>query len=178
MALTVVFETHSTTEDNERGRATGWLGGRLSATGRDQARALGDRRRDDGIDAVASSDLARARETVEVAFGADAFPVLFDWRLRECDYGALNGAARELVLADRTAHLTAPYPSGESWRDAVARVGRCLTDLRERFEGRRVLVVGHVATYWGLEHWVGEVPLEVLAGRSFDWQPGWEYVLS
>ncbi|SRR5579871_1435932 len=178
MALTVVFETHSTTEDNERGLATGWLGGRLSAAGHAQARSLGDRRRDDGIHAVVCSDLARARETVEVALGADAIPVLFDWRLRECDFGALNGAARELVHADRAAHLAVPYPGGESWRDAVARVGRCLADLRERYEGCRVLVVGHVATYWGLEHWVHEVPLEVLAGRPFEWQPGWEYTLS
>ena len=68
MSVEIVFETHSTTEDNEAGRATGWLGGRLSAAGRRQAAELGERRRDDGITAVFSSDLARARETVELAF--------------------------------------------------------------------------------------------------------------
>ena len=30
----VVFETHATAEDNEAGRATGWLPGRLPAAGR------------------------------------------------------------------------------------------------------------------------------------------------
>ena len=30
MAIELVFETHSITEDNELGRATGWLPGRLS----------------------------------------------------------------------------------------------------------------------------------------------------
>jgi hypothetical protein len=33
MPVAVVFETHSTSEDNEAGFATGRLGGRLSAQG-------------------------------------------------------------------------------------------------------------------------------------------------
>ena len=65
--IELVFETHATTEDNERGRATGWRPGRLAAQGR--VRDLGLRRRDDGMAAVFSSDLARAAETVSVAFG-------------------------------------------------------------------------------------------------------------
>src|SRR5215472_8759123 len=91
MPIQIVFETHSTTEDNEQGRATGWLPGRLSARGRRQARELGLRRRDDGIAAVFSSDLRRAAETASLAFEDSAVPVLLDWRLRECDYGQRNG---------------------------------------------------------------------------------------
>ena len=48
MAIEPVFETHSTTVDNEEGRATGWLPGRLSARGRTQAQALGRRRTSSG----------------------------------------------------------------------------------------------------------------------------------
>ena len=69
MAIELVFETHSTTEDNEQGRATGWLPGQLSERGRAQAQQLGRRRTDDGITAVFSSDLARAAQTASVAFG-------------------------------------------------------------------------------------------------------------
>jgi broad specificity phosphatase PhoE len=58
MPTTVVFETHSITEDNERGVATGWLPGRLSARGRGLAVELGERRRTDGLAAVVASDLA------------------------------------------------------------------------------------------------------------------------
>ncbi|HEX4526496.1 MAG TPA: phosphoglycerate mutase family protein, partial [Gaiellaceae bacterium] len=63
MTITVIFETHSTSVDNERGIATGWNQGELSETGRTQARELGDRRRDDGIAIVFTSDLRRAVET-------------------------------------------------------------------------------------------------------------------
>ena len=66
--IEIVFETHSTTEDNEMGRATGWLPGRLSALGRQQAAELGRRRGGDRLAAVFSSDLARSVETVEIAF--------------------------------------------------------------------------------------------------------------
>jgi bisphosphoglycerate-dependent phosphoglycerate mutase len=67
VAIELVFETHSTTVDNEEGRATGWLPGQLSARGRTQAQQLGRRRMSDGIAAVFSSDLARAAETATVA---------------------------------------------------------------------------------------------------------------
>ncbi|HEY6277240.1 MAG TPA: histidine phosphatase family protein [Streptosporangiaceae bacterium] len=177
MAIEVVFETHSTSEDNERGRATGWLPGRLSAAGREQARALGQRRRDDGIAAVFTSDLGRAVETVAIAFAGAATPVLHDWRLRECDYGERNGAAADWLHTTREQYLDIPYPAGESWRQAVARVGRFLADLPLRWEGRRLLVVGHVATRWGLDHAINSVPLETLAAADFGWQPGWEYRL-
>ena len=72
MAIELVFEAHSTTTDNEQGRATGWLPGQLSEQGRVQARQLGQRRRDDGITAVFSSDLTRAAQTASAAFGASS----------------------------------------------------------------------------------------------------------
>ena len=177
MVVQIVFETHSTTEDNEAGVATGWLPGRLSALGRRQAAELGERRRNDGLDAVFSSDLARAIETVDLAFAGCDIPVLLDWRLRECDYGELNGMPRGHVHADRLARQTTPFPGGESWEQAVARVGRFLADLLPRWDGARVLLVGHVATQIGLDYHLGGVAVsEALAG-DFRWQPGWEYLL-
>jgi len=168
----VVFETHATSEDNERGIATGWLGGALSAAGREQARELGARRRDDGLDAVYASDLNRAVETARIAFGDDA-AVMLDWRLRECDYGDWNGMPRERLEAERVGRIDEPWPGGESWTTAVDRVDAFLDELR----GGRVLVIGHVATRWALERRVCGRPLEELAAEEFVWEPGWEYEL-
>jgi 2,3-bisphosphoglycerate-dependent phosphoglycerate mutase len=80
--------------------------------------------------------------------------------------------------ADRREHLDQPYPGGESWRQAIARVGRFLGDLPMRWDGRRVLVIGHVATRWGLDHFIGGVLLEDLIEQDFAWQEGWEYQVS
>ncbi len=177
MAIDVVFETHSTTVDNEEGRATGWLPGELSARGRAQAAELGRRRRTDGLAAVFCSDLARATQTAAVAFGGSGLPVLYDWRLRECDYGHSNGMPTSELHRGRREHLDQPYPDGESWRQAASRVGRFLHDLPLRWDNKRVLLIGHVATGWGLEHLVNGVPLEDLIEEPFGWRPGWEYRL-
>ena len=175
MAIELVFETHATTVDNEQGRATGWLPGRLSEPGRVQARQLGRRRRDDAISAVFSSDLARAAETASIAFGGSAIPVLYDWRLRECDYGRRSGMPVTELRAGRREHVDRPYPGGESWRQAIGRIGRFLGDLPLRWHGQRVLVIGHVATRWGLDHFIGGASLEDLIDQDFAWQQGWEY---
>jgi broad specificity phosphatase PhoE len=177
VAIDLVFESHSTTVDNEQGRATGWLPGELSGRGRVQARNLGSRRRDDGIAAVFSSDLNRAVETVSIAFGGSGVPVLYDWRLRECDYGQYNGMPTGELHRGRREHLNQPYPDGESWRQAVARVGRFLGDLPLRWDGHRILVVGHVATWWGLDHFIGGATLEDLAVQEIGWREGREYRL-
>ena len=176
MAVKIVFETHSTTEDNEAGRATGWNPGRLAASGRGNAEALGRRRRADGLDVVLISDLARAEETAAIAFEGCDVRILKDWRLRECDYGALNGAPVEQVH-DRAAFLHSPYPGGESWSDATARVAGVLPDIAARWDGGRVLIIGHVATRWGLEIALTGARLEELAVADFAWQEGWEYRL-
>jgi broad specificity phosphatase PhoE len=75
MSVSLVYETHSLSERNEVGIATGWLDGRLSDEGRRQAAKLGERRRQDGIVAVYSSDLGRAVETARIAFGAAGSPL-------------------------------------------------------------------------------------------------------
>ena len=175
--MAVVFETHSTSEDNEAGFATGWYGGRLSHAGREQAAKLGTRRRQDGIDVVFTSDLNRAVETAQIAFGTAEVPVLLDWRLRECNYGLLNGMPRTQLDAERSSRLDRPFPGGESWREAVQRVAWFLDRLKDERDGQRVLVIGHVATRWALDHHVGGRALEELLSEPFQWQEGWEYTL-
>jgi broad specificity phosphatase PhoE len=176
VSIEVVFETHATSEDNEAGLATGGLPGKLSAAGREQARELGERRRDDGIAVVFTSDLGRAVETAEIAFAGSSLRVVQDARLRECDYGELNGTAAP-TIHNRAEHVDVPYPDGESWRQAVDRVAGFLDELRRERDGERVLVIDHTATRLRLELVASGRKLEELVGAPFEWQPGWEYVL-
>jgi 2,3-bisphosphoglycerate-dependent phosphoglycerate mutase len=103
--------------------------------------------------------------------------VLYDWRLRECDYGQRNGMSAAELHVSRHEFLDRPYPGGESWRQAVARVKSFLADLPLRWTGQRVLVIGHVATRWGLDHYIGGTALEDLVVQGFAWQEGWEYLI-
>jgi broad specificity phosphatase PhoE len=171
----LVYETHSTSVDNERGVATGWLPGELSELGREQAQALGDRRRDDCIAAVYASDLRRAVETAEIAFGGSGIRVLHDARLRECDYGRLNGASVEQVTAVRRQHVDVPFPGGESYRQVVDRTRAFLDEVVARHDGEQIVVIAHSANRWALDHLVNGEPLEELVRAPFAWEPGWIY---
>lgn len=177
MSIQIIFETHSVSEDNEHRIASGWHHSRLSENGRLLAKELGERRCNDGIQAVFTSDLRRALETAEIALGDTSIPILHDWRLRECDYGEQNGMPSAELHRTRRQHLDEPYPAGESWRQAVQRVGHFLNDLHLRWEGSRLLVIGHLATRWAFEHYLNGVSLEYLAESEFNWCPGWEYLM-
>jgi broad specificity phosphatase PhoE len=177
VSIGIVFETHSTSVDNELGRAAGWSASELSELGRTQAVELGRRRRTDGLSAVFSSDLVRAAQTAAIAFDGSPIPILHDWRLRECDYGQHTGRPADEARAVRSEYLDRPYPGGESWRQATDRIGWFLRDLPPRWNGQRVLVIGHIATRWGLEHIINGIPLEQLATEAFTWRDGWTYRL-
>lgn len=177
MGTQIVFETHSWSEDNDHGIATGWRNGRLAARGRELAAELGARRQDDSIQAVFTSDLGRAVETATIAFAHTAIPILHDWRLRECDYGEWNGRPAAELHRERQRYLDTAYPGGESWRQAIQRVARFLPDLALRWDGARVLVIGHVATRWAFDHGLNGEPLETLIASDFAWREGWEYWL-
>jgi broad specificity phosphatase PhoE len=175
--IELVYETHSTTIDNETGRATGWLPGRLSETGRGLARALGERRKDDGLAVVFTSDLARALETAEIAFAGSGVPVREDSRLRECNYGELNGRPVSEIDAEKLRRIDEPYPGGESYRQVVDRVKSFLEHLSPEFDGSRVLLISHAAPRWALDHLLLGTPLEDLVLAPFEWQEGWIYRL-
>ena len=173
----LVYETHSTSLDNERGIATGWLQGELSETGRRQARELGERRRADGVAAVYVSDLGRARETADIAFAGSDLAIRADPRLRECDYGELNGAPVDQVTAERARRIDEPFPGGESYRQVVDRTRSFLEDVIAAHDGDRILVIAHSANRLALDHLLDGTPLEDLVGAPFEWQPGWSYIV-
>jgi broad specificity phosphatase PhoE len=175
--IELVFETHSLSTDNERGIATGWLDGELSERGRELARELGARRRADRLAAVFTSDLKRAVQTAEIAFADSGVPIYRDARLRECNYGDLNGLPGALVASEQAYHLDVPFTGGESYAEAVERVRSFLYDLAHAWDGSRVLLIGHAATRWALDHLLRGVPLADLVGAPFEWREGWEYVV-
>ncbi|HEY9345399.1 MAG TPA: histidine phosphatase family protein [Inquilinus sp.] len=177
MAVELVYETHSTTEDNETGIATGWLPGRLSQAGRAQAAELGRRRRNDGLAAVFVSDLARAVETAAIAFSGLAIPIHQDKRLRECNYGDLNDCPVETLAAMRGRHIERPFPGGQSYRQVVEATENFLKDVKDRWNGARVLVIAHSANRWALRHLLDGARLEDLVEAPLEWQPGWTFVV-
>jgi len=177
MAVDIVYETHAVTTDNEAGLATGWLPGQLSPQGRALAEQLGLRRRGDGVVAVFVSDLRRAVETAEIAFRGTTLPIIRDQRLRECNFGKLNGMPVTLMRGQRRRRVDLPFPGGESYRQVVDRMAAFLGDLVRGWDGTRVVVIAHAANRWALDHLLRGRSLDALVDAPFDWQEGWHYTV-
>jgi len=82
---------------------------------------------------------------------------------------------RARLDAERARRIDEPFPGGESWRQAVERVAGFFDELPYAYDGRRVLIIGHVATRWALDHVVHGKALEELVDAPFEWREGWEY---
>ena len=82
----------------------------LSATGEEQARLLGVRRRNDDVAAVFCSDLTRAVQTAQIAFGDRDLSIVQDARLRECDYGTLTRRSSVEIEERRAGYVASSIP--------------------------------------------------------------------
>jgi probable phosphoglycerate mutase len=82
---------HGETDWNREGRLQGHTDVPLNAIGLAQAQGLAERLRQHRLDAVVSSDLARALSTARIVAEALELPLLTDPGLRETDVGAAEG---------------------------------------------------------------------------------------
>jgi broad specificity phosphatase PhoE len=174
--VSIRYEVHATTVDNENKVCSGVYDAELSEAGVQQAKELGERNAHDQFAAIFCSDLQRSYKTAELAFG-ESFHILRDPRLRECDYGELTRCPRSVMDKEQPKHISKPFPNGESYEQVMDRMHQFLVDLLWNYNGQRVLVVGHGATRAGLEHWLNGLKLEDAVAAAKDWQPGWEYEL-
>ena len=130
----------------------------LSDTGHGQAEALGRwfgrQPEDERPTVVWTSPYLRARQTAEgllTAAGLEV-PVVVDERLREREFGVLDGLTRKGITAqfpeesDRRTRLGKFYhrpPGGESWSDVLLRLRAALDAVRRDAAGERVALVAH-----------------------------------
>jgi broad specificity phosphatase PhoE len=174
--ITIIFESHATTFDNEQKIASGHFDVTLSPAGKRQAKELGRRRADEHFDAVFTSDLQRAYNTAQLAFGKK-FPIFQDARLRECDYGDFEHQPSAVIEAERINRIAKPFPNGESYEQRAELMRSFLQELLKKYGGKRVLIIGHRATQYGLERWITGQPLAQITAAGWRWQPGWTYQL-
>jgi broad specificity phosphatase PhoE len=145
---TLLLVRHGETDWNREGRWQGHSDTHLNELGREQAARLAGEV--DGVDAIYSSDLARARETADVIARRLGLDVRVDERLRERSFGAWEGkTAPEIEAEFRDAHarwLAGEGPGAddaEPFAEFGARVQGFVRDVLARHPGETVLVVAH-----------------------------------
>jgi len=174
--VTIIFESHGTTTDNEKHLASGWADIELSELGIKQSKEMGQRYANEHFDAIFCSDLQRSYKSAEIAFGTK-FPIIRDARLNECNYGDLTQHPSEEVDLEKPKRIKEPFPNGESYEQTTERMRSFLQDLVKNYDGKRVMIIGHRATQYALECLINMTPLEQVIPAPWRWKPGWEYKL-
>jgi broad specificity phosphatase PhoE len=150
----ILLARHGETDWNREGRLQGWADLPLNERGREQARGLARTLAAEPIDAVYTSDLARARETGEIVAESHGVPVVVDPGLREIDVGSWEG----LTLSEIEQRFPgAEHHDGEAREAHQARVVAAVERIAHDHPGGRILLVSHGGSLRALRrHCIGE----------------------
>lgn len=178
MPLKITYFVHGTTVDNENHLSSGWNDTELADLGIQQSKDLAKLIADKKFDAIFTSDLRRAVRSAELTWG-ETYPTFADKRLRECNYGDLNGKDAGIVGPLQKESINTPMPNGESYEDVKARVEDFLNYVKRRYDGKHIAIVAHKAPQLALDVLLKDQTWdEAFASdwrRTQSWQPGWDY---
>jgi broad specificity phosphatase PhoE len=150
---TLLLVRHGETDWNAERRWQGHTDVPLNDRGREQARRLAESLVREDVDAIYSSDLARAQETAEIVGIRLGLPVVVDPDLREIDVGSREGLTGEEVGVRGW--------DGESKEAHRERTLRALARIVAGHPGSRVIVVAHGGTLRRMHEHVGLEPTEI-----------------
>jgi broad specificity phosphatase PhoE len=182
MSVQITYFVHGTTTDNEKGISSGWNDVELSDLGVEQAKELREQTEDMVFDVVFCSDLKRAVDSAEFAFGG-IYKIITDKRLRECNYGKLNGAPNSVVepMCEKEC-IYNKFSGGESYEDVKIRVVDFLNFLNKNYNGKSVVIVAHKAPQLALDVLLKNKTWEQALAEDWRktkaWQPWWDYELN
>lgn len=133
----VLLVRHGETDDNAADRFQGRRDTLLNERGREQSRALAQRLRGEGLRAIYTSPLRRARATAEIVADALGLEPVVDERLIEADTGEWSGLLTAEIVAMaaseyarwRAADPSFRFPGGESVAEQTARMTAALAEV-------------------------------------------------
>lgn len=175
MKTNLIYFVHGTTYDNANKKCSVWKQVELNDLGREQAANLGKINSKIKFDVIFTSDLVRAIESANIAF--PNVPKIQDKRLRECNYGDLDGEDKNLIVYEK--HVNEPFPNGESFKDVEKRIKSLIDDILKDYKGKTIGIVAHRAPQLAFEVITKNISWEEANKNDWrkidDWQPGWEY---
>ena len=177
METKIIYFVHGTTTDNASGKCSGWKQAKLTEIGKERAIKLVKIRKDTHFDFIFTSDLVRAIDSAKLAF--PDVEHIQDARLRECNYGDLEGKDKKMVIYEE--HIEKPFPNGESLKEVEKRIRNFIVFLKDNYQGKTIGIVAHRAPQLAIEVITKGISWEEANKNDWRktkaWQPGWEYII-
>jgi len=180
MVVKITYFVHGTTTDNEQGIATGWNPGELSVLWISQAKELKHLVAHQHFDCLFCSDLKRAVDSAKLWFH-DIYTIIQDPRLRECNYGDMNGAPMKVFEDNLLYYVDTPFPHGESYKDVEKRMADFVQYLQWHYDWKHIAIIAHQAPQLALDvllkgkTWKQAIDEDWRKKKA--WQAGWEYIV-
>jgi broad specificity phosphatase PhoE len=153
--MKLILVRHGQTIENQKRIVQGHLPGKLSENGKEQARKLGLRLKDEKIDAIYSSDLRRAVDTAkEIAKYHKNAGFFLVKELRERHHGKYDGKKSDEIKWGE--HID----EFEKLSDMKIRAKKVINEAYKKYKDSTVVFVGHSA--------INRIIIRVIEGKDFD----------
>ncbi|MDO8538432.1 MAG: histidine phosphatase family protein [archaeon] len=145
--MKLIIVRHGETIENQKKILMGHLPGILSSNGIEQAKTIALKLKEEKIDAIYSSDLARAADTAkEIAKFHPHIKLILSQELRERFIGTFQGKPREEVgwrtILGKDSII--PQPKNmESMKQLFERANLFLKKIKETHKNQTVVIVAH-----------------------------------
>jgi isoleucyl-tRNA synthetase len=124
----------------------------LTLKGRNQITKVAKALKKEKIDLIFSSDLLRTKETSEIVAGLLQKEIIFDKRLREINFGSLNGEKIEAYVKFTPSleeKFILKFPEGgESLNDVRKRLYEFISFVENNYQNKKILIVSHETPLW------------------------------
>lgn len=149
----ILFVRHGETEHNKQDKMQGRLDIPLNEVGESQAKLTADKLKNQNIDVIYSSPLARAKQTAEIINQYHNKPIFIDDRINEIELGNLTGTKRDYKIIE---NLEDPeYAKAHGAEDFGSFYKRCV-DFYNSIENtnQNVLIVAHSGVGYQLKKYL------------------------
>jgi broad specificity phosphatase PhoE len=161
--MKIILVRHGETESNKTKVIQGHLHGALSDLGKEQAKLVGEKLKDENLGAIYSSDLKRTMDTAKEIHKFHDVDLIPDKTLRERSFGCLEGKPssdyKEIISELSDGWINFKPEGGESKREVHARVSGAFDRIAEKND-KDIVLVSHGGALFCLMHHLCDEPLK------------------
>jgi len=146
--MKIILTKHGETIENKKGIIQGHLPGKLSKLGKEQAKKLALKLKNEKIDYIYSSDLKRAKDTTkEITKYHPNTKIILTKKLRERKWGEFQGKTKQELGFQKNKPLNKDIKvkNSESIKQVYDRAKKFIKELLKNHKNKTILLVGHQA---------------------------------